>query len=179
MWSGLVSAAIANMHGLANTVKHNLYVTMDTRVHNGFVVHRKDGSKETFSVDQLGLYVKDSDPLLKCINLYIDEFEGFTPREVRQAKQYKKLHHNLKAPSKEATKGLLQQNIVKNIPMTFEDAGLAEGIFRKYARLIKGKEKRPHPPVVRKEEEFHLPEELRIKYTELAADIIFIEDQAL
>ena len=33
---------IANIHGLANTVRNSENVTMDTRVHNGSMVHRKE-----------------------------------------------------------------------------------------------------------------------------------------
>ena len=62
--------------------------------------------------------------------------------------------------------------------MTFEDANLAEDMVGKDVNVLKRKETRTHPLVVGKEDNFQLPEELRIKHTELAADIIYIENQA-
>lgn len=43
---------------------------------------------------------------------------------------------------------------------------------------MKGKKTRHRTPVVGTEDIVHLPKELEIKSTEIAADIVFIEDQA-
>ena len=59
-------------------------------------------------------------------------------------------YHNIEEPSKDTVKFVSQQNIVKNIPVTFEDAGLTEYIFGKYMSVLKGKKKRPHHPIVGK-----------------------------
>ena len=52
-------------------------------------------------------------------------------------------------------------------------------MFGKDASILKGKETRPYPFEVNQEDIIELPSELRIRKTELAADVMFIEGQAL
>ena len=72
---------------------------MDTIVHNGFTVHMKDGRKKIFTVDRIGLYVGDEVPADCCMNLNINEVEGYTPREVQRARQCRKIFHDLGSTS--------------------------------------------------------------------------------
>ena len=54
---------------------------------------------------------------------------------------------------------------------------LAEKVFGKDIWVLKGKITRPHPPVVTNEDIVEIPEELRIKDTEVALDMVYVEDQ--
>ena len=69
-------------------------------------------------------------------------------------------------------------HLIKNNPAITEDMKLAEDVFGKDVSVLKGKETRPHPALVTKEDLIDLPEELIVKQTELAADVLYIEDQA-
>ena len=59
-----------------------------------------------------------------------------------------------------------------------ECINLAEKIFGWDVSVLKGKSTRPHPPVVGKEDIIEIPPELNIADTEVAADVMFVEDQA-
>ena len=104
--------------------------------------------------------------------------EGFTEREVMRAKRAWKLLHDLLAPSYGDLKILLCQNMIKNCPVNLEDVKLDTKIFGKDGLVVKGKNTRPRPPVVMKDGILDLLEELQIKETELAVDVMFIENQA-
>ena len=55
---------------------------------------------------------------------------------------------------------MLRQNMLKNCPVTYEDANLATKVFGKDGSIIKGKDVKPKPPVVTKEDVLELPPEL-------------------
>ena len=84
---GLTLIPFLMYKGLSDMLQMIDYATMNTRVHNGFVVNMKDGSKKSVSVDLRGLYFKDRVPVNCCVNLHIDEGEGYTPREFCKSRQ--------------------------------------------------------------------------------------------
>ena len=150
-------------------------------------LHIKVEESDDESEDDLPTLVKveesddeseDDEPSLEMKKQVHTTVEGFTEREVMRAKRCRKLLHDLSAPSYNDLKALLRQNIVKNCPVSFEDVDLATRIFGKDSSIIKGKDTRPRPPVVTKEDMLDLPDELKITETELAVDVMFVEDQA-
>lgn len=104
--------AISNIYGLPNMVQISCYVTMDTRVNNGFGIPVKDSSKKSILVDCQEIYIKDKVPVNFCVNLDIDEVEEYTPRQVQRSRQCVKLSHCLQAPSAVELEALISQNFV-------------------------------------------------------------------
>ena len=73
---------------------------------------------------------------------------------------------------------MLRQNMLKNCPVTYEDINLATKVFGKDGSIVKGKDVKPKPPIVSKEDVLELPPELQVKETELAIDVMYVKDQA-
>ena len=73
---------------------------------------------------------------------------------------------------------MLRQNMLKNCPVTYEDVNLATKVFGKDGSIVKGKDVKPKLPIVSKEDVLELPPELQIKETELAINVMYVEDQA-
>ena len=108
----------------------------------------------------------------------VHNVEGFTPREVDKAKAARKLHHDLGAPGYPEFKLLLSTNGICDCPVSVHDVKLAEKIFGPDASVLKGKRTKPHPPIVGKENLIELPDEMQLKETEVALDVVYVEDQA-
>ena len=89
--------------------------------------------------------------------MHTTEVEGFTQREVERAKKCHKLLHDLPAPSCAGLKKLLRMNIINNCPVLHEDVELAMKIFGRDVAVLKGRETKPRPPVVTKEDVIDLP----------------------
>jgi hypothetical protein len=100
--------------------------------------------------------------------------EGFTKREIDQAKLARKVYHNLGCPTLESFKHAIKTNLVKNCPVTTEDAINAEKIFGEDIGALKGKTTRKAPPVVR-DECVEIPDEIKERNNlTLCMDIMFI-----
>ena len=110
--------------------------------------------------------------------VHATEVEGFTQWEVERAKKCRKLLHDLSAPSYADLRKLLRMNLLKNCPVTHEDVVLAKKSFGKDVAVLKGKEIKPRPPVVDKSDVVDLPPELMETETELAIDVVFVENEA-
>ena len=95
-----------------------------------------------------------------------------------RAKTCWKLVHDLDGPSYDDLGEAIQMNLIKNNPVITKYVKLTEVIFGIDVSILKGKQIKPHPCLVTKEDEIDLPEELRVSETELAADVVYIEDQA-
>ena len=78
-------------------------------------------------------------------------------------------------PTVENFKNNLQQNIIKNCPVTVEDVTNAEKIFGKDIGSLKGKTTRKTPKVV-KSDEVEIPPEIKsqVKFVTICMDLMFV-----
>ena len=68
--------------------------------------------------------------------------------------------------------------MLQNCPVTYKGINLATKVFGKDGSIIKGKDVKPKPLIVTKEDVLELPPELQIKESELAIDMMYVKDQA-
>ena len=85
--------------------------------------------------------------------------EGFTQRDVNQAKHARELHTMCIKPTVQNLKHLISGNFVKNCPIMVEDVTIAEHIFGPDVATLKGKSARRRPPTVR-QDSIKVPEEI-------------------
>ena len=85
--------------------------------------------------------------------------EGFTQREVNQAKRARELYTMCIKPTVRNLKHLISGNFVKNCPVTVEDVTIAEKIFGPDIATLKGKSVRRRPPTIR-QDNVEVPEEI-------------------
>ncbi|KAL3936840.1 MAG: hypothetical protein SGBAC_007929 [Bacillariaceae sp.] len=74
--------------------------------------------------------------------------EGFKKKQVGQAADARKLQHTLFAPTNREVKAAVRLNVIKNMPVTSEDLGLAEKIFGPDISTLKGRSTRTTPDAV-------------------------------
>ena len=108
---------------MSSMVKTGHRVFIDTDIENSFLVTNKKTAKITkFLCDKCGLYVRQSDSDIKpepdtlidcCLNTVISHVEGFTPQEVKKARDVMKLYHDLNASYIPSLKVWLRQNMAK------------------------------------------------------------------
>ena len=103
-----------------------------------------------------------------------ENMEGFTKREVEQAKLARKLYHAMGCPTVEALKHAVRTNLIRNCPVTTTDITVAEQIFGPDVAAIKGKTTRGPAPAPR-DEEIEIPPEIanRDNFT-LCIDIMYV-----
>jgi hypothetical protein len=73
---------------------------------------------------------------------------GFTKREVERAKLAGKVYHAMGCPTVESFKHAIRANLIKNCPVTPQDATNAKRIFGPDVGTIKGKTTRKPAPAV-------------------------------
>ena len=88
-----------------------------------------------------------------------ENMKGFTPRQIKEAEEARRLLYNVGCPSVADFKKLLQMNTIKNCPVTQKHVDRAEKIFHPDVGLLKGKSTRSKPaPVAR--DDIQIPQEL-------------------
>ena len=108
------------------------------------------------------------------------KYEGFTKREVERARKAKELFHILGAPSAQNFWYILQHNLIKNCPVTVQDAINADKIFGPDIYVLKGRSTRPKPrPMI--DDHIVIPREIRQHRKALTAhfDLMFASGQGL
>ena len=74
--------------------------------------------------------------------------DGYTDRQYERAKRAWKLYINTGGGGFENFKHYLRQNLIKNNPVTTDDANIAEKVFVKEVGHLKGSTVRRNPDVV-------------------------------
>ena len=169
-------------------------VVYDSAKEDAILVHTEDGLIK-FERTNEGLYAykptakyksqvaKTKNPVVHAqtleeaqhhVSTVKENMVGFTKREVDGAKLARKIYHTLGCPTLESFKHALRTNLVKNCPVTTQDAINAEKIFGPDVAAIKGKTTRKPPPVAR-DDYIEIPEEItnRDDFT-LCIDIAFL-----
>jgi hypothetical protein len=181
---------IFSLSGMAD--KHR--VEYDSSKEDAFKIHTPDGIIK-FSRTPEGLYAyKPSAKYKKAVAMtknpvtytQVETLEqhhvttvkenmtGFTKREVDGAKLARKVYRALGCPSLESFKHALRTNLIKNCPVTTQDAINAEHIFGPDVGAIKGKTTRKPPPVVR-DDHIEIPDEIKNRDNlTLCMDIMYV-----
>ena len=85
--------------------------------------------------------------------------QGYTQREVENAKKAREFYTMCMKPTVRNLKHLVNGNFVKNCPVTINDINVAEKIFGPDIGTLKGKSVRQRPPVVW-QDNIEVPEEI-------------------
>ena len=140
--------AITNILSLKN-VREKYRVTFDSNGSNAFVVHKPKGVNLRFEMHRDGLYYHD--PLkhhLTLVNTVKDAEEGFSSRQIQQAKLAREFQAVVGNPSTKDLKAILASNQIANCPVTVEDVDRAEIIYGPSVLILKGKTTRRSPEQV-------------------------------
>ena len=118
-------------------------VQYDSAKEDAILVHTETGIIKFKRTDE-GLYAykpsekykklvaKSKNPIVKAqhhVSTVKENMVGFTKREVDGAKLARKIYHSLGCPTLESFKHALRTNLIKNCPITTQDAINAEQIF--------------------------------------------------
>jgi hypothetical protein len=150
-------ASIANILSLAE-VRKVCRVTLDTDAEPTMYVHRKDGSLMKFAEHSTGLYVFDTSDnctseevsAYTLVSTVSENKKLFTRREIESADAARALYRKVGRPSESDFLDILNKNLIRNCPITVDDAKRASIIYGPDLATIKGKTTRsgaaPHVP---------------------------------
>jgi hypothetical protein len=143
--------AIANIFGFSNLKKQHR-MTCDSDKEDAFLVHEEDkiikfecspeGSHqhEASKDCKKDMQVKErKDGTSNLISTVTKNWKGCTTRQSERAKEARKLHHIVGAPTMDNFKSLLQMNVIKNCPVTTEDVNVAGKTFGPDVSRLRGK----------------------------------------
>jgi hypothetical protein len=140
--------SIANILSLAD-VRKVCRVTLDTMVDPVMRVHRRDGSIMEFTEHETGLYVFDSASsdnsnsnqfsAYTLVSTVANNKKMFTKREIENADAARALYRKIGRPSEADFFTLLSKNMIRNCPVTIDDAKRARIIYGPDLAAIKGK----------------------------------------
>ena len=167
--------AITNILSLKN-VKEKYQVTFDSEDGNAFIIHRPGKSNMTFLMHANGLYYHD--PLgkhLSLVNTVQENSEGYSKRQVLQAKQARDLQAILGNPSTRDLKTIIESNQLANCPVSSDDVERAEIIYGPSVPILKGKTTRRTPERV-VSDYINIPSKVlqANRLVELSGDIFFV-----
>jgi len=192
--------ALTNVLSLA-LVSDKYQVTMDTHAEDAMIIHFPQGpikfqrhpftnlyfykppSKPTRDRRQriipLQLLPPASSPIIMVQTAnFVETVDSnarfYTKRQFERAKLARQLLHVLGCPSIRDMKTILQQNAIRNCPVTIEDVDIAQRIFGKDIASLKGKTTRAKPTPVRSDI-IAIPKELvaRQRRVELCIDTLY------
>ena len=133
--------SIANILSLSE-VRRVCRVTLDTSKESALCVHRIDGSLMKFIEHQSGLFVyatADPAPAYTLLETVAANKKLFTPRQVTSADLARGLYRKLGRPSEADFYSILTKNLIRNCPVTPDDARRAFRIYGPDVATLKGK----------------------------------------
>jgi hypothetical protein len=144
-------ASLANILSMS-AVSNVCRITMDTSIENALLhVHRADGSVTTFQEHKSGLCYyydaacKSNNPTKPTVDacLFLNTVASnkaqYTRREIQGATEARKLQRLLGDPSEQDCTDTLQNNRVRNCPLTADDSKRALNIWGPAAHTLEGK----------------------------------------
>lgn len=132
---------IANILSLAR-VQEKSRVTYDSNDDGRFIVHKQDGTKRIFERSRSGLYYLDARTIetgITMIHTVQDIGSRFSAREYTNAQLARKIQNTIGRPSNKTYINIVNQNLLKNCPITEQDIINAETIFGPNLGSLKGK----------------------------------------
>ena len=135
--------SIANILSLAE-VRKVCRVTMDTTTEPAMFVHRLDGSLMKFVEHPSGLYVfsnnnSASTTAYTMVSTVAEHKRMFSRRQLEDADRARDLYRKLGRPSEAEFQSILQLNLIRNCPVTPDDAKRALLIYGPDVAVLKGK----------------------------------------
>ena len=142
--------SLANILSMAH-VRKVCRITMDTSLEAAITVHRQDGSHMKFREYQSGLYYFDTaapttQPNLTSLSqdyLFLNTVAinkgAYTRREIEGADKARVLYKKIGRPSEQAFVEILQKKLIRNCPVTPDDAKRALQIYGPDIATLKGK----------------------------------------
>ena len=137
--------SLANILSMA-AVRKVCRITMDTSIEAAMHVHRKDGTVMTFKEYKSGLYYYNADPKKSNTTnayLFLNTVAGnkgnYTQREIEGANKARALYKKIGRPSEKEFNDILQNNLIRNCPVTSDDAKRALKIYGPDVATLKGK----------------------------------------
>ena len=141
-------ASIANILSLAD-VRKVCRVTLDTYDEPALCVHRLDGSIMKFIEHDSGLYVYDSAAHKRhisesvtaytMVNTVANQKKMFSRRQITAANVARELYRKLGRPDEAEFYSILTKNLIRNCPVTPDDARRASHIYGPDVAALKGK----------------------------------------
>ena len=179
--------SLANVLALRD-VRRRVQVTLDTAQELAFLVHIPNAPPLRFTEHDTGLYIHqpdDNDVKLPVtaysyLQTVAKNRDLFTRREVQGADKARALYRHIGRPSQARFIQYLQKGLIRNCPITVDDAKRAHSIYGPDIAYIKGKttQKPPTPHI-----ETHIPLELPPHIAEhhcdvtLCVDFFFVQQQ--
>ena len=142
--------AITNILALKNVLKQ-YRVTYDSGLNGCFTIHKGcQGTDMEFKMHKDGLHYHDTGGHeLSFIQTVKETSEGYSQRQIAQAKMAREFQAKVGHPSTADLKAILKTNQISNCPITPQDVERAEVIFGPSVPILKGKTTRHTPlPVV-------------------------------
>ena len=138
--------SIANILSLSE-VRKVCRVTMDTSAEPAMVVHRSDGSTMKFVEHLSGLYVFKAVPntinepstAYTMVSTVADHKRMFSRRQIADADAARALYRKIGRPDEAEFVSILQRNLIRNCPITPDDARRALLIYGPDIATLKGK----------------------------------------
>jgi hypothetical protein len=141
--------SLANILSMAE-VRKVCRITMDTSIEASMNMHRKDGTIMKFKEYQTGLYYFDTGkPRLSNVtspgqdylflNTVAENKRTYTWRKIEGADKARALYVKIGRPSKIEYTEILQENLIRNCPMTPDNAKHALNIYGPDTATLQGK----------------------------------------
>ena len=171
--------AITNILCLKN-VRKKLPVSYSCYPDSTFYVEKEDGTSIDFVMHPDGLhYHHTKRQELAMVNTVAGNEEGYTKRQLKEAKAARELQAIVGSPSTADLKAMLNSNQIANCPVTSEHVDRAETIYGPSIANLKGKTVRKKPESV-VSDYVAVPKEIveANKDVAIAADIFFVNKNA-
>jgi hypothetical protein len=138
--------SIANILSLAE-VRRQCRVTMDTALEPALCVHKSDGNIMKFTEYATGLYYFEvantpNKPVISDYTFVLTvegNKERFHRREIEGADRARELYATIGRPSQQHFEHILRHNLIRNCPVTVDDAKRAQIIYGHDIATLKGK----------------------------------------
>jgi hypothetical protein len=192
--------AIASIFGLSDLKKRHR-ITYDSDEEDAFLIHMDDeilksectpeglyqykvskGYKKDLNVEVSTSGTSNSNTIVALrtsvlINTLTENRKGYTLRQFERAKDARKLYHIVGTRTMDNFKSLLRMNIIKNCPVTVEDANITDQMFGPDMSSLKGKSTWRKPKPVR-QDLIKILKELITKHQkiELCMDTIYVTE---
>ncbi len=140
--------AITNILCLKN-VRTKFKVVYESQPESKFTVYRKNGTTIEFKMHLDGLHYHNTKKReLIMVNTVAENAEGYTKRQVDEAKAARELQSVVGNPSTQDLKNMLNANQIIDCPVTAEHVDRAEKIYGPSIANLKGKTVRKKPETV-------------------------------
>jgi hypothetical protein len=138
--------SIANILSLAD-VRKVCRVTMDSSRNSAILVHRLDGSIMEFAEHESGLYIYSNNDTVTSnaviaytmVATVAAQKKLFSNRQIQSANTARELYRKIGRPSEAEFQSILRHNMIRNCPVTPDDASRAVIIYGPDIACIKGK----------------------------------------